>query len=579
MLTNERALSQTGIHTAYPSASTVISSVTDASGLEVVISRYGDDGWELWPYFEQSNISPSAKKIDWRPIPVWQRSEFKAVAYRYWTEGLPGMGRPIARSVVQLVEKLRTFGEYLAMVGVARFAEVHPIHLSGFIHHRTTVDKVKPSTLARNLIGVEMLHRFRSEAGLAFEPWPGSSAVAEAGWTKGGRIHGTTPLIPADTLQVLFVAAERLLVDADRLLEERDHGDRITGYDAGLNLLRDACFFLIGLLTGMRCEEIVGIEVKAARSETRQGVILHWVRSIEHKTKKGRVEYLMPAMGHRVLAVMERWSEPLRAELKAAIEQPASGPQALRRRAEAVADVNRLFLGRSGAGRQVRALAGMACGQRMQKFANHARVDWPLRPHQLRRAYAWTFARHRLGDLLFLKEQFKHSSISMTQLYAANPMQDEALYEDLFDEITNQKIDVIEGWLSSGQPLAGRAGERIVKMRAHDFPDRSAMICETAEMVSIRSTGHAWCLAQDEGCGGAGLYEPTRCAGCADAVIDCTQHPVWQELHTHQMELLTEAKALGPATVQRVTRDIKRTESVLTALGWQASPEGRHDQR
>jgi integrase len=579
MLANEGRLPQADIRTAYPPDATVISSITDASGRTVVISRYGDDRWELWPYFEQSNVPPSAKNIDWRPIPVWLRHECKAVAYRYWTEGLPGLSRPVAHSVRQLVEKLRTFGNYLVLIGVNSLAEVHPIHLSGFIHHRRTVDKVEPSTIARNLMGVEMLYRFRSDAGLTFEPWPGSSAVAEAGWARDGRLHGATPLIPEETLQTLFIAAERILADAERLLDERDLGERITGYDVELNLLRDACFFLIGLLTGMRCEEIIGIEVGAARSEVRQDTTFHWVRSIEHKTKKGRVEYLMPAMGHRVIAVMERWSEPLRAELLAKIAEPASDVQALRRRAEAVVDVNRLFLGRGGAGRQIRALSGMACGERMQKFANHAGADWILRPHQLRRAYAWTFARHRLGNLLFLKEQFKHSSISMTQLYAANPMQDDALYENLFDEISNRKIELVEGWLNSDQPLAGRTGERIVKLRAHDFPDRAAMIRETAEMVSIRSTGHAWCLAQDEGCGGAGLYEPTRCAGCADAVIDEAQRVVWRELHAHQVELLPEAEALGPATVQRVTRDLKRSESVLMALGWRPSSAGEHGQR
>ena len=74
----------------------------------------------------------------------------------------------------------------------------------------------------------------------------------------------------------------------------------------------------------------------------------------------------------------------------------------------------------------------------MKGFAAYAGVDWRLSPHQLRRAYAWTFVRHRLGNVLFLKEQFKHSSIEMTQLYAANPMQDDALFEDLF---TMDKFD------------------------------------------------------------------------------------------------------------------------------------------
>jgi site-specific recombinase XerD len=364
------------------------------------------------------------------------------------------------------------------------------------------------------------------------------------------------------------------LTDADRLLNERDCGLRITGRDPTLNLLRDASFFLIGVLTGMRCEEIVGIETGACRTESTSGVTYHWLRSIEHKTKKGRVEYMMPEVCHRVIAVMERWSAPLRAELRleakrmAGASAPTGMQEQLRRRAEVLSDRSRLFLGRGGQTQQVRALSGDSCIDRMQSFADHAGVEWKLRPHQLRRAYAWTFVRHRLGNLLFLKEQFKHSSLSMTQLYAANGQQDEALYEDLFNEISAQKVELVDGWLTSDSPLAGKAGQRIALMRAHDFPDRKAMLAETMDAINIRSTGHSWCLAQDEGCGGAGLYEATRCGSCADAVIDGGHGPVWQAIRAHQLELLPEAVSLGPATVQRVQRDLQRTEDVLAQLGW-----------
>ncbi len=47
-----------------------------------------------------SNVLPSGKKIDWRPIPPWMRAECKAVTYRYRTEGPPGMRRPVVRFLV-----------------------------------------------------------------------------------------------------------------------------------------------------------------------------------------------------------------------------------------------------------------------------------------------------------------------------------------------------------------------------------------------------------------------------------------------------------------------------------------------
>lgn len=550
----------------------VVSSYLDDGGAEVILSRFADGVWQLWPYFEQSNIAASAKKIDWSKVPPQFRDECKHVAYRYWTEGTPGMSRPIAHSVVQLVEKLRVLCKYLDSVGVGVFREVRPIHLAGFVHERRTTLRTPPTTLVRYLLGVEALYRFRSSEGLQFKPWPGSSASAEAGVVRNAS-SGTTPLIPQDVLRILFTRAEEWLERADDLIDRRDRGAGLAGDGYKLNLVRDACFLLIGLTTGMRCEEIVGIEVGAGRTDYFKEFEMHWVRSIEHKTKKGPVEYLMPKMGHRVLAVMERWSQPLRTRLKAQLAELPSGPHTAQRRAQIASDMNRLFLGHRNAREDIRALSGSACTQRMEVFAKAAGVEWTLKPHQLRRAYAWAFARHRLGNLLLLKDQFKHSSLSMTQLYAANPQQDEALFADVFDEIAAQKVELIEEWLNAERPLAGRGGERIVKMRANDFPDRKALIVETADMVNIRSTGHGWCLAQEEGCGGAGLYEPTRCVNCSDAVIDHTYKGVWQALRAHQMELVDEAKMLGPATLERVERDLRATESVLANLGWRAEEE------
>ena len=126
---------------------------------------------------------------------------------------------------------------------------------------------------------------------------------------------------------------------------------------------------------------------------------------------------------------------------------------------------------------------------------------------------------------------------------------------------------MINHWLDEASPLSGGAGRRIVQLRAHDFDDRKAMIEETAERVRIRSTGHAWCLAQDDGCGGAGLYERTRCVACGNAVIDESFQQTWLDIQAQQAELLDEARGLGPGALQRIQRDIKATAEVLADLG------------
>ncbi|MEX8195426.1 hypothetical protein, partial [Comamonas guangdongensis] len=113
----------------------------------------------------------------------------------------------------------------------------------------------------------------------------------------------------------IFLYAEEILAGAEEQLDERDREDRSALSVPGHTTIRDACFYLLGVLTGMRSSELSSIEVSAGRTEVKNGFVFHWVAAVEYKTKKGCVEYLMPAMGHRILRILERWSQPYRARL------------------------------------------------------------------------------------------------------------------------------------------------------------------------------------------------------------------------------------------------------------------------
>lgn len=555
--------------------SIVISAVSDASGFQHVLSRYGDDIWEMWPFFDQSNVPPSSKKINWNVVPVEFRSVCKVIVYRYWMVGLPGARRPGASTLRRAVQNLGVFMRYLKGMGISCLGEVRPLHISNYVHQKKLAGLV-PSTLHHHLIAVELLRCFKNEHAdrLTFDPWPESSPGEIAGDVGHARERGSrsgkTALIPEEISQALFRYAESILAQADSDFSE-DSPRIVRNYKRNSPVVRDACFYLLGVLTGMRCEELVGIELGAGRSEIRDGITYNWVKSIEHKTFKGHVEYLMPALGHKILHVLERWSEPLREKLRqqlVTLENEKSDLN-LTERLELIdtgkKDMKRLFLGDGGV--MIRAISGMACLGVMSGLAKRANVSWALAPHQMRRLYAWTFVRHRLGNLIFLKEQFKHSSIDMSQLYAANPKQDPALYDEILSELHAQKVDMIESWVLGDQSLAGGAGKKMMKMRANDFPDRKTMIEDVADKLHLRSTGHGWCLAQDEGCGGAGLYEQSRCVDCGNAVIDFTFIPVWNEIYSHQLELLEEIHTLGAGAIERVKRDLSKAKLVLRDLG------------
>lgn len=484
-----------------------ISAIVDERGERHILSRFGDSVWELSPFFTQANIQAGCKRIDWSRVPMSFRSAIKAVLYRYWVAGIPGWGRPSAHTLTRTLASLRQFLRYLDQRKITALSQVQALHVHNFLKAKLDAG-VGTTSMAKYRTAIGLLYRFRGEhgEGLTFDPCPEASASRHTS-QKAAR----TPLIPREVLRQLFAFAEDILGRANALLDDRDAGRGPATTDTELLRIRNACFFLIGLLTGMRCEEIAGIEVNAGYTEVKDDVTYHWVKSIEHKTKKGRVEYLMPSMGITVLRVMERWSEPLRTRLREQLTawraEGGGDAQRLQQIAAANANATRLFLGvRNGSG-EVSAIGGTSWIPILRRFAADAGVQWALAPHQLRRTYAWTFVRHRLGNMLFLKEQFKHSSMAMTQLYAANPCQDPKLYDEIMAEVRDLKVDLIQHWLSDGVNLSGGAGRRIVALRANAFENRKELIEDTAQSVHIRSNGHAWCLAQDDGCGGAGLYE------------------------------------------------------------------------
>lgn len=556
-------------------ARVVVSAVRDDNGDVVVLSRVGDMMWELWPYVDTPNTSDAHKRFDWSGIPDVYREAIQNVIYAYWKSGRRGWSLPGVSRLLGTLDRLKIFCRHAALLGLSSIAELHPLHVTSFVHGQKERAK-RPGELKQIFQAVELLYLFRAEHNgtLQFHPWPESSATEMAGCAglsgKDALKVGLTPLIPAEEARALYLHAESILNRAEALLDARDRGKRPALKVPEIIVIRNACFYLIGVLTGMRSGEISAIELGAGRIEVKNGITFHWLTSTEYKTKKGKVDYLMPSIGHHILHIMERWSEPYRTRLREQIVAMEQKPvkhtaKELQWLATARRNQSRLFLGVGSSG--IRPTSVAAWSVILKQLAHDAGIDWKLAPHQMRRLYAYTFVRHKLGDLLFLKEQFKHSSINMSQLYAASPRQDMALYDDILTELMQYKAEQITNWLEEDEPLAGGASRKIMELRAHDFKDHKALITETSKRLVIRSTGHGWCLAQDEGCGGSGLYERGRCGGCHNGLIDRRFIPIWLEAYQHHKELLADAEELGPGAVKRVKEDLAQATRILTDLG------------
>lgn len=553
----------------------VVSAVIDDADNTVVLSRVKDLVWEMWPYVTTPNSAQSEKRLDWSAIPEQYREACQNVLYRYWKVGRAGWAAPGVKKLRATLAYFRIVCRFAEKLKLISLADMGTLHIANFVADQKKAG-LALGTLVHQFSAVELLYLFRSQhnGALQVHPWPDSNGSEIAGYTGQKRASirkvGLTPLIPVDVAQVLFLYAEGILGHADALMDERDRGERHVFRDPEITRIRDACFYLLGVLTGMRSSELSSMEIGAGRTEVKNGITFHWLASVEHKTKKGRVEYLVPVMGLGILRILERWSKPYRERLAKQIaemerKEGKRTHEELRWLANARSNTRRLLLG-NGSG-DITSVPGMTWGKILTQFAIDAGTNWKLAPHQMRRLYAYTFVRHRLGDLLFLKEQFKHSSIDMSQLYGSNPLQDAALYDDILTELMTYKVGVVHQWLEKDEPLAGGAAKRIKELRAHDFEGRKDMLNTTSLRVNMRSTGHSWCLAQDDGCGSSGIYAKGNCGGCSTGLIDGRFIPIWQEAYRHHKELRKEAAEMGPGVVKRVERDLAQAAKILKDLG------------
>lgn len=565
----------------------VISAIVGEHGEILILSRFGDAQWDFRPFFDQANVAECLKFINWdMSLPPALVDDCKAVAYAWFKRGIPGFKPPIARGITTYAAaSVMPFIRWLANLGVLKLSDVHPLHVSNYVHYCKDGLKLTRRSLYWRLRVIDFIWVFSADTMFPLQRYPwGETSLWQIcrigninGTDSADRNVGRTDIIPPDDQSKIFNYCESVVKQARDELSVNGIGYHPSDERMSIRV-RDAVLYLVSITSGMRNDEVIGIEIKAWRKEYRGGILYCWVSTVEHKTGKGCVEYLVPELTLVALEVLVKYSIVVRRELEKEIislkknTYPSNPAELVIRLNKAQKDVRKLFLGRHAKGgklkeKQVEAISLQASNCAFDRIAKAAGSDWQLRTHQCRRTYARCFVESRMGrtSLIWLKWQFKHSSMSMTQLYASNPRQDLTLFDEIFQQMTEFKIDLIESWLDD-QPLAGGAGEKILELRAIPVKDRTALLNQTAPHANIRATGHGWCIATEQGCGGAGLYEATRCPGCKNSVIDESFAETWQDIYIQQQELIKIEDA-GPAVKQRAVRDLQVALDVITRLG------------
>jgi integrase len=574
----------------------------------LIISRYGDDCWSFRAKPTNAVQSNCILRFDVVPAPF--RDVMRAVMYRYLRRGRSRGVRPGVLTMRLLLDRCAQFLRFLEKLKIARLRRATPAVCKMYVDiAKAELDSRGKRRAAGTLDGlfraVEALHELSqyTDDPMPNHPWPETSAARLAGLQTSATKSrvGKTPLIPDEIFVALFQASWMLLDQAEYMLDLRDaialleqekeglaesamfaaKRERLEelGWTEGVAALRSfmtdlrtACYIVIASLSGCRNHELAFLQTGACyRTEDDEGTIYWWMRSTSTKTGEGATEWMIPDAAVRAISIMERWAYPYQQEVADEIQHRRMKNPMDPEIAEAERHLQALFLGSALHKGQVRTLSNQSWNYLLRKFAVDRGIAWKLTSHQFRRTFANYAARSRFGDLRYLKEHFKHWSMDMTLGYALNDSQELALFCEIYDELDDIKVNVVESWLQPDQPLAGGYGARLARWRGSGaitlFRDRSAMIRAISDSTAIRANGHAWCTADDDLCPGNGGLDKGKCADCSSAVIGRQHGQVYQQMY-EQLAELRSCNDIGPGGRSRVERDQNRCRSVLKSLGY-----------
>lgn len=582
-----------------------ISSYQLPDGSHKVISQYSDDIWRLEDARFPSNTPDNKKKFRFITIP----SQF-VDAVKFALKHYDIKQGPSGSTLVKAFNSLKLFLVYLNNISVQNIADITPLHCANYVHQckseifNQTKKPLSKGTLEHRFSAIETLYYNLKGTQWAFKhPWVESSASYLAGNTGQGKKTAKTQVIPDDELKVLINHCNKVLEQANELIqlqyeievERVKLAEMIKGqgnistaitnrflkpkgysglkeFNAIYSDIPDAMAIIILTFSGIRIHELCAIQTDAYRIEDNEEDVYYWLKSHSSKTHEGYTEWLVPQIVIQAIEVQKSYVKPLQETLwQEQAELLAKDPHSPRG-LKIENFKHHLFLTNSvQQGNQVNSLTHYAFSKRLKAFGDALGVKG-LAAHRFRRTFAVYVAQSAYGDLRYLKQHFKHWGMDMTLLYSANQAQDEELYDEIAVQIKKSQTVILEECFDEDTIITGGLANTLISYRSNNesiktFESRAQMVERVSDTVIFRSTGHSWCTSDNSGCSGRSVIEGTACVDCGESIIEKKRHgKYFKDVYIQQLEL-RQIDDIGEAGKQRVERDIERCERVLKDLG------------
>lgn len=574
-----------------------ISTYKNADDTYTVLSRYEDNVWKIEGSRFSAGTQKQNKTFDFAKVPNEFVAPLKFALKRYDIKYSPA-----GNTWRNKFHYSNYFLKYLKSIKVSSLKGLPPMLFENYVQHITNKismqgGQLSTSSKLQHFEAVEWLYINLRGTEWAFpHPWPESSSSHLSGNTGNtGKRTSTNNPIDNATLKIVIPICQDLIAETPKLVSIKEEVASLTQglildgapeaeiakniknaynrhgfkgeYDFKSKYLEviTATTIVTLCFSGIRFSELAAIETNPIREEIRDGDTYFWLRSYSYKTKVGSTEWMVPEIVKSALAAAQLLTEPCRKEFAAKVSASPAGleptqPSELEKR---------IYLLPTKSGPTEITTASI--NQQFRKFTQKHGLPH-FTTHQFRRTFAVHVAEASYGDLRYLKEHFKHWSMDMTLLYAANDEQSVELYDEIAIEIKNKRFKVLEMVLQEGTTLAGGLAAGIASFRAKNVPikhfkDTKEMVESISSTIQIWPTGHSWCTNNSAGCGGRSAIHPTRCIRCPESIIEKERHgEVYKRLHEQNLELLNN-KEIGPAGQARARRDVEDCELVLSALG------------
>lgn len=428
------------------------------TGESLVVSRLRDHVWDFYPYIEQENVPPNAKRAPWRAelpdgslLTDPKNADLLAAAQDFvWSlfaEPIRGRKRLKHRTLIAKVGDVTALIRWMVGLGIYRFRDLDSVIASYPAAARTGADghALSDQQVTRRLGIVEDLYHQRDKLddALTVHPWPAETAGSLSGRGRRGarRDKPKTPYIPDDVaialaraaLELVQVRAPTLLALRDEMEQVRSAADRngasareqdrektaiarAAGFSgqravaAELKRLRTACYIAIDLFCGIRDSEMMSLAVNCvAQGKSNDGTVdVLRLHGTIYKTGKRPHAWIVPLPVQQAVAVLERLAAPLLAELREEERQlmrearntkanATRLKQLHRRLVELRRSKDKLFVAHGPAkGAPIAVLSGNAMNAHLKAFCAHfGIVDASGRSYRLRtHQFRRTYARY-----------------------------------------------------------------------------------------------------------------------------------------------------------------------------------------